>query len=150
MRTRLATRSDVSAIAELEARSFPAPWRKEFFESEVLAPGRFNRIALDDQGKLVAYLFAMYFLDEMHINKIAVRAEGRRSGLATQMMKECIEFAIEHEVSVVSLEVRESNLGAQAFYRRIGFASSYVRPRYYPDGESAIVMTRRVGEKGQL
>ena len=145
MKTRLATRSDVPGIVGLEQSSFPAPWRREFFESELLASGRFNRVVVDDQGGLIAYLFAMYFLDEMHINKIAVRPEGRRGGVASMMMAECEEFAAEHGVAIISLEVRESNLGAQAFYRRLGFNSSYVRPRYYPDGESAIVMTKRLG-----
>ena len=42
------------------------------------------------------------------------------------------------------LEVRKSNESAQAFYRHLSFESSYIRPRYYPDGESAVVMTRRV------
>jgi ribosomal protein S18 acetylase RimI-like enzyme len=37
--------------------------------------------------------------------------------------------------------VRQSNRGAQEFYRGLGFRSSYVRARYYPDGEAAVVMT---------
>lgn len=147
MKTRLVTRSDVEAITSLEAASFPSPWRKEFFETEIDAPGRFNRVAFDEQGRLLAYLFSMYFLDEMHVNKIAVQAEARRSGWATLMMNECVEFAEKSQVAIVSLEVRASNLGAQAFYRRIGFVSSYVRPHYYPDGEAAIVMMKRVGSE---
>jgi ribosomal protein S18 acetylase RimI-like enzyme len=45
-------------------------------------------------------------------------------------------------VTELSLEVRASNHGAQKFYRVLDFRPSYVRPKYYPDGEAAVVMTK--------
>jgi ribosomal protein S18 acetylase RimI-like enzyme len=80
----------------------------------------------------------------MHVNKIAVAESERRQGIADALMAACFAFAREQGVRVISLEVRQSNRGAQEFYRHLDFASSYVRPRYYPDGESAVVMTREV------
>lgn len=136
-----ATAADIEAIARLEAGSFSSPWRKEFFESELIAGGRYNVVIKDNEGQLHGYLFAMYFVDEMHINKIAVEHENRRRGIATKLMDACIEFAKQNRVTMISLEVRETNRGAQDFYKSLGFNSAYLRPRYYPDGESAIVMT---------
>lgn len=136
-----ATAADIEAITRLEARSFHSPWRKEFFESELMAGGRYNVVIRDHQGQLYGYLFAMFFVDEMHINKIAVEEEIRRQGMATKLMAACIDFAKENRVTMISLEVRETNRGAQDFYKSLGFNSAYLRPRYYPDGESAIVMT---------
>jgi ribosomal protein S18 acetylase RimI-like enzyme len=40
--------------------------------------------------------------------------------------------------------VRKSNRGAQEFYKHLDFKSSYMRPKYYPDGESAVVMIREM------
>ena len=37
-----------------------------------------------------------------------------------------------------------SNAGAQDFYTHLEFKSSYLRPRYSPDGESAVVRVRQV------
>ena len=34
--------------------------------------------------------------------------------------------------------------GAQDFYASLAFKPAYVRPRYYPDGESAVVMLREL------
>lgn len=133
--------ADIEAITRLEARSFHSPWRKEFFESELIAGGRYNVVIKDHEGLLYGYLFAMYFVDEMHINKIAVEEEIRRQGIATKLMAACIDFAKENRVTMISLEVRETNRGAQDFYKSLGFNSAYLRPRYYPDGESAMVMT---------
>jgi len=143
MRERLliepAKRADVEAIHRIEASSFPAPWRREFFSSEISAEGRYNLVARRD-GVVVAYLFAMWIFDEMHVNKIAVIEPERRKGVAAELMARCFEFAREHAIATIALEVRQSNQGAQDFYRRLDFKASYVRPRYYPDGEAAVVM----------
>ncbi|HWW62392.1 MAG TPA: ribosomal protein S18-alanine N-acetyltransferase [Thermoanaerobaculia bacterium] len=136
-----ATDADIAAVHRLESQAFPAPWRREFFESELHASGRLNVVAKRD-GSLVGYLFSMYFFDEMHINKIAVVEAERRKGIADSLMARCFAFAHDHKVRSITLEVRQSNRGAQEFYRHHGFRSAYVRSRYYPDGEAAVVMTK--------
>lgn len=140
---RAARESDLDAIHGLEKGCFPVPWRREFFEGELRQSGRVCLVASRD-GRLVGYVFAMTIVDEMHINKIAVASVERRRGIAVALMNICIETARKRDVGLLSLEVRESNQGAQDFYRHLAFEASYVRPRYYPDGESAVVMTRKL------
>ena len=135
------TAADIDAIHRLETESFPCPWRREFFEGELRASGRMNLVAFR-RGVLIAYVFSMWFFDEMHVNKIAVAASERRNGIASMLMEKCFRFARANQIKTISLEVRKSNEGAQAFYRRLDFAPTYVRPRYYPDGEAAVVMMR--------
>ena len=135
------TAGHLDAVHALECESFPAPWRREFFESELHASGRLNLAALRGR-QLIGYLFAMWFFDEMHINKIAVVDRERRQGVALALMQDCMAFARERGIKVLSLEVRQSNQGAQDFYRRLEFAPAYIRPRYYPDGEAAVVMSK--------
>ena len=139
----IAGAADVDAIHRLEVAAFPTPWRREFFVNELQCSGRMNVVARRN-GTLIGYLFAMWFYDEMHINKIAVDERERRKGIALALMNECTEFAARNAVRTISLEVRESNTGAQAFYAQLGFARLYVRPRYYPDGEAAVVMMLEV------
>ena len=135
------TADHIDAVHELESECFPAPWRREFFESELHASGRLNLVALRGD-QVIGYLFAMWFFDEMHINKIAVADRERRQGVALALMQDCMAFARERGIKALSLEVRQSNQGAQDFYRRLEFAPAYLRPRYYPDGESAVVMSK--------
>jgi ribosomal-protein-alanine N-acetyltransferase len=144
-----ATPADVDAIHRIEQASFPAPWRREFFISELAAEGRFNLVAKqipDDVAtqaeEVVGYLFAMWIFDELHVNKIAVHERLRRRGVADGLMERCFAFSRVNGIRTISLEVRQSNRGAQDFYRHLEFESTYVRPRYYPDGEAALVMTR--------
>jgi [ribosomal protein S18]-alanine N-acetyltransferase len=136
-----AVAADVRAIHALEQRCFPSPWRREFFESEITNDGRYNLVARRD-GVIVGYLFAMWFMDEMHVNKIAVDASARRQGIALALMQRCTAFAVEQGVTSISLEVRQSNDEAQKFYTFLGFEAEYIRKGYYPDGESAVVMMK--------
>lgn len=138
-----AERAHLDSIHRIECESFPAPWRREFFDNEMVTEGRFNRVAKRGPA-VIGYLFSMWFFDEMHINKIAVTESERRKGIADALMADCFSFAREHGIRTISLEVRQSNQGAQEFYRQLGFASAYVRPRYYPDGENAVVMTKEL------
>ena len=138
-----ASAADIDAIHRLEEASFPSPWRREFFESEMRGDGRLNLVARRD-GAVIGYLFAMWFYDEMHVNKIAVLEKERRRGIALALMKQCTDFALRGGLKSISLEVRQSNGGAQAFYHQLGFDTLYVRPKYYPDGEAAVVMMREL------
>ena len=138
-----AKRADIDAIHRIEQQAFPVPWRREFFKGELQADWRFNRVAKRG-GVIVGYVFTMWLFDEMHVNKIAVIESERRKGVADALMADCFRFGREHGVKTISLEVRQSNHGAQDFYRRLEFTPSYVRPRYYPDGESAVVMMREL------
>jgi ribosomal-protein-alanine acetyltransferase len=98
-------------------------------------------------GRVVGYVFTMWFFDEMHVNKIAVAEFARRQGIANSLMQRCIDFARANSISTISLEVRQSNAGAQAFYEYLEFEPKYIRPRYYPDGEAAVVMVRQLDEE---
>jgi len=138
-----AVSDDLREVHALEVRCFPSPWRREFFQSEIVNEGRYNLVARRN-GVVVGYLFAMWFADELHINKIAVDATLRRQGIALAMMQRCLGFAAEHAVTSIWLEVRSSNDEAQQFYAFLGFEPEYIRNGYYPDGEAAVVMMREV------
>ncbi len=134
---------DLDAIHTLEVEAFPAPWRREFFDSELRASGRLSLVAVRHRC-VIGYVFTMWIFDEMHVNKIAVSRSQRRTGVADALMDACLVFAREHGITTISLEVRESNQEARDFYSHLDFEASYIRPRYYPDGEAAVVMTRRI------
>src|SRR5262245_65059011 len=91
----LATAGDLDEVHGLELIAFPAPWRREFFESELRGSGRFNLVAR--RGKhVIGYVFTMWYFDEMHVNKIAVNERERRKGIADSLMTQCLIFARAH------------------------------------------------------
>jgi ribosomal-protein-alanine N-acetyltransferase len=52
-------------------------------------------------------------------------------------------------VEVSYLEVREHNQPAISLYQKFGFETMYVRKGYYPDGENALVMVKKIINRGE-
>jgi ribosomal-protein-alanine N-acetyltransferase len=144
-----ARHADLDAVADLERVSFPIPWKREYFEVEVGAPWRFNRVALSS-GSLAGYVFCAFAGGEVHVNKIAVAPAFRRQGVASALMGEVFAFCARVDAEEIFLEVRFSNTPAQAFYARLGFTEAGRRVRYYLDGEDALVMVRKTGRPRRL
>ncbi|MEO8054044.1 MAG: ribosomal protein S18-alanine N-acetyltransferase [Acidobacteriota bacterium] len=138
--TRDAHAVDLDAIAALERAAFPVPWKREYFEVEIGAAHRFNRVAIGPRGDLAGYVFCAFAAGELHVNKIATGENHRRRGIASHLMDEVLAFARAAGVEEVYLEVRVSNRAARAFYADLGFREAGRRSRYYLDGEDALVL----------
>jgi len=132
---------DLDAIAELERLSFPVPWKREFFASEVGAAHRFNRVVRTPNGLLAGYVFCAFAGGEVHVNKIAVDPSCRRQGIARILMQEVFDLSARIRAEEIYLEVRPSNDPARNFYSLLGFREVGRRPQYYADGEDALVMS---------
>lgn len=140
--TRDAHAVDLDAIAALERAAFPVPWKREYFEVEIGAAHRFNRVAIGPRGDLAGYVFCAFAAGELHVNKIATGETHRRHGIASYLMDEVLGFAQATLVEEIYLEVRVSNRPARAFYAGLGFREAGRRSRYYLDGEDALVLVR--------
>jgi ribosomal-protein-alanine N-acetyltransferase len=80
-------------------------------------------------------------LDEAHVTTIGVLPEYRGRGLGELLFLEMIDEAIRRNSTWLTLEVRVTNLSAQALYKKYGFTIQGRRPRYYSDNnEDAFVM----------
>jgi [ribosomal protein S18]-alanine N-acetyltransferase len=93
-------------------------------------------------GEVAAYLvWRRTFTDELEILSIATHPSYRRKGLARALIH---EFCSSNRGDVF-LEVRESNLGAIAFYQALGFCRTGIRHSYYADnGDGAIIMKLQI------
>ena len=136
---------DARALAEAELVCFSDPWPPQFFVSEILADGRFNRILVDPAGELAAYLFCAWQYLDLHVLKVATLPPFRRTGVARRLMAHAEDHAAEVGGESLTLEVRASNQAAAALYDALGYDRTGRRPHYYPDGEDALTMMRRVG-----
>jgi ribosomal-protein-alanine N-acetyltransferase len=136
--------SDSRALAEAEIVCFSDPWPPQFFLSEILADGRFNRLLVDPSGSLVGYLFSAWRYLDLHVLKVATLPPFRRKGLARRLMSLAEEHAAEMSGESLTLEVRDTNIEAIAMYESLGYERAGIRPAYYQDGEDAVIMTKRV------
>jgi ribosomal-protein-alanine N-acetyltransferase len=139
---------DLDEIARIEAESFPVPWKREFFASELVEPHRYLRVLGRDDGdapRVGGYLFAVSLYEEFHINKIATDVRIRRQGYGRLLLEDALSRARSAGSSAVTLEVRVSNATARTFYKSYGFAEAYRRRAYYQDGEDALVLVLPLG-----
>ena len=80
--------------------------------------------------------------EEAHITNLAVRKCCQRQGTGELLLYSIIELATEFKASVLTLEVRASNTGAQNLYRKYGFNQAGLRRAYYTDNrEDGVIMT---------
>jgi [ribosomal protein S18]-alanine N-acetyltransferase len=135
---------DVPAVARLEAHVFSDPWPAHLYVQEIGQPLRFQRVIFDPNGFLAGYLFACWQADELHILKVATHPIHEGKGLATMLMEEARQEAARNCAASLILEVRPSNRRAIALYRHLGYQTLGRRPRYYADGEDALVMAYNV------
>ncbi|HUN57264.1 MAG TPA: ribosomal protein S18-alanine N-acetyltransferase [Candidatus Binataceae bacterium] len=143
LKIRDATRRDLPKIMQIERRAFDQPWSLDSFMREFALPFSRTLIAVfnTEKGESIAgYLCRWLVVDECHILNVAVDPSIRRNGIGARLMSDAIKEAKARSATVVSLEVRRSNLPARGLYRKFEFQERRLRRNYYGPGEDAIVM----------
>jgi len=144
---------DIESIAAIEGASFAQPWRPSAIMAELQVAESWHHIArmpaADKEHAAVAgYILVRFLTDEMHIMKLAVAPAWRKRGMAAALLEAAQQEALRRGAVVVLLEVRPSNRAAIRFYRKAGFQTIGIRPKYYPQtGEDALVMSKRLKEE---
>lgn len=137
---REAKKSDLGQLGEIENEAFPrSPWISSDFV-------RYRCLVAEEEGRIQGFLVSREIAPETpghpaehEIINLAVRSSFRRRGIAASLLQ--------HEMQkpgVFFLEVRASNIGAKALYKKLGFRELGYRFDYYDNPtETAIVMTTR-------
>ncbi|MGA4211074.1 ribosomal protein S18-alanine N-acetyltransferase [Ralstonia nicotianae] len=134
---------DVAAVAAVEQAAFAFPWSRGNFEDS-LKSGHLGIVLRDGGNQVAGYLILMPVVDEMHLLNVTVAPAWQRQGLGRWLLRAAQALTLAHGFASLLLEVRPSNAGAIALYRRVGFAEIGRRKRYYPaennTREDALVM----------
>ncbi len=133
------SRSDIPAVAELEAEVYDQPWAPRVFFDELAMENRRYLVATDDSGLVLGYCGLLIVEEDAHVTTIAVAPRSRGHHLGTRLMLEMVDAALGAETRHLTLEVRVSNDAAQKLYERFGFQPVGRRKNYYED-EDALVM----------
>ncbi len=133
---------DVDRVLALENEIFIDPWIRESFEAEIRPEEGVHWARTAWRGsRLAGYVVAWFVLDEVHLANIAVAKIYRHLGLGGRLLECVLDEARQRASRWIGLEVRQSNEGAQAFYRTYGFRPVGIRKGYYRVGsEDALVM----------
>ncbi|MGH9116138.1 MAG: ribosomal protein S18-alanine N-acetyltransferase [Acidimicrobiales bacterium] len=143
-------RRHLRAVLRIESQVYPRPWTLTLFLSELGLRGSRHYVAARVGGAVVGYAGIMYSGDEAHVTNIAVDPTWQRHKIGTRLMLNLARAAAAYDARDLTLEVRVSNAGAQAMYRRFGFETEGVRKNYYAEsGEDALVMWARGIDKAE-
>jgi len=132
---------DVDAVLALEQQVHSHPWTRGMF-NDSLASGYLCKI-YEAAHEMVGYAVLMPALDEVHLLDIGIARAWQGKGFGYELLNIIKELCSGARFERIILEVRRSNLAANALYRKAGFSEIGVRRSYYPADngrEDAIVM----------
>jgi len=148
--TRPMLRTDVAAVAEIEANVSAEPWSVALFEGEFdVAPQTRQWFVAQESGVIIGFAGMMFVGPsddggEGHLMNVAVAPAQQRRGIARMLCTALFDDAADRGFDALTLEVRLSNVAAIELYRRFGFAPVGSRKNYYtnPDGskEDGLIM----------
>jgi ribosomal-protein-alanine N-acetyltransferase len=138
---RLAATADLEVISSIEEAAFPEPWSAATLR---------HALSNEQHLALVAELdhtpcgYALYQLvaPTAELLRIGVMPRQRRLGVARRLLEKAQQELDRRGIRETFLEVRRGNLAARDLYRQSGYREVGQRPRYYPNGEDAILCCR--------
>lgn len=123
-------REDEPEVLAIEAASFEYPWTRDTFRRCLRQR---NCIGLVAEHKESVVGFTIYELSKQSIQVLnfATAPEARRQGVGTQIVAKLARKLSAKRRSRLLLEVRETNLAAQYFFRDRGFRAISVLRGFY-------------------
>ena len=144
---RKVNKEDFKQVYQIEQTCFKDPYPRKHLEYEFFEnPINIILVAEEDE-KIVGFIDFMVTFNSATIVQIAVLPEYRKQKIATNLLNEmenCFPKDLDDVVENVTLEVRKSNEAAINLYKKDGYEIIVEKKHYYPDGEDAIYMVKRI------
>lgn len=133
-------RRDMPEVLQIEKGSFEFPWFEEDFIRCLRQRNCIGMVA--EQGeRVVGFMIYELHKTRLHVLNFAVAPEYRRLNVGQQMIDKLVSKLSSQRRTRISLEVRETNLSAQLFFKQNGFRATAVLRDFYDDStEDAYVM----------
>ncbi len=137
-------RRDMPFILAIEQASFGSPWLEEDFLRCLRQRNCIGMVAeLGDE--VLGYMIYELHKHKLQILNFAVCPRHRRQGIGSHMLRKLCSKLTSHRRTRITLELRETNLEAQLFFRARRFMATAVLRSFYEDtGEDAFVMQHRL------
>lgn len=136
-------RRDMPEVLDIESESFEFPWLEDDFVRCLRQRNCIGMVAEHDD-KVVGFMIYELHKTRLHILNFAVSDACRMQGVGKQMASKLVSKLSQQRRSRIVLEVRETNLAAQLFFKHQGFRAVTVLRDYYDDTpEDAYIMQYR-------
>lgn len=136
-------RRDMPEVLKIETESFEFPWAEEDFVRCLRQRNCIGMVAEFDDH-VVGFMIYELHQERLHILNFCVAREFYRCNVGTVMVQKLISKLSSQRRSRIRLEVRETNLAAQLFFRDMDFRAVSVLHDFYEDTvEDAYLMEYR-------
>lgn len=136
-------RRDMPSVLAIEEASFEFPWSEEEFIRCLRQRNCIGMVAEQDD-QVVGFMIYELHKNRLHLLNFSVAAESRRTCIGTSMVDKLSSKLSQDRRNRITLEVRETNLSAQLFFKKLGFrAVSVLRDFYEDTTEDAYLMQYR-------
>jgi ribosomal-protein-alanine N-acetyltransferase len=125
-------RRDMAEILQIEQQCFEFPWSEDDFVRCLRQRNCIGMIA-ECHEQIIGFMIYELHRTRLHILNFAVHPEFRRHGVGRQMITKLISKLSYQRRTRIMLEVRETNLEAQLFFRSAGFRAVSVLRDFYED-----------------
>lgn len=131
---------DCEQVAQIEAESFSMPWSLQAFQ-HTLERENYRYFVAEQNGEILGYCGFIFVLEEAEIPNVCVKASARKQGIGKQMLNFLEEEAKKLGITILYLEVRQSNQMARNLYTLLGFEEDGIRRDFYElPKENAVLM----------
>jgi ribosomal-protein-alanine N-acetyltransferase len=136
-------RRDMPEVLAIERQNFEFAWSDEEFVRCLRQRNCIGMVA-EHEDRVVGFMIYELHKTRIHVLNFAVGGEFQRRGVGSQMVAKLIAKLSTQRRSRITLEVRETNLPAQLFFRENGFRAVAVLHGFYDDTpEDAYLMQYR-------
>jgi ribosomal-protein-alanine N-acetyltransferase len=143
-------RRDMPEVLEIEGGSFEYPWSEEDFLACLRQRNCIGMVA-EHNHRIVGFMIYELHKARLRILNFAVAPEARRQGVGGQMVHRLVDKLSQQRRKEILLEVRETNLRAQMFFKKQGFRAVHVLRGHYDDTtEDAYVMRYQMTAEDSL
>ena len=125
-------RRDTPEVLEIENHSFDNPWSEEDFIRCLRQRNCIGKVVEID-GQIVGFMIYELHKTRFHILNIAVHEAFLRRGVGRALINDRVKRMCATRRDRILLEVRETNLDAQCFFRQVGFRAISVLRDFYDD-----------------
>jgi len=133
-------RRDMPEVIAIEREAFEFPWSDDEFTGCLRQRNCIGMVA-EMADSIVAFMIYELHRTKLHVLNFAVLRSHRRLGIGTRMMEKLVAKLTPERRGRIVLEVRETNLPAQLFFRSLGFRATSVLKDFYQDStEDAYLM----------
>ncbi len=136
-------RRDMADVLDIENDGFEFPWSEDDFIRCLRQRNCIGMVA-EQEDRVVGFMIYELHKSRLHLLNLAVSKDYRRRGVGAQMMAKLTAKLSTQRRTRILLEVRETNLSAQVFFRALGFRAVSVLRDFYDDTtEDAYLMQYR-------